>query len=112
MIAAMRIFRALCLAGIVVGLAVALLAPRDTAGAEPLPLTVPTTTTASGPGRLGQADVGLTGPIGVGVEGTTAVGTVPGWPHPSWPKLGWPAIDTGGLALAVGALLAVAVARR
>ena len=113
----MRVFRALCLAGIAVGLAVSLIVSirGDASGAEPVPVMPATTTTVSGPARLGQAAVGLTGPIGAGVEGTTAVGTVSRWPTLGLPSIEWPTIDTGGLALAVGAvgaLLVVTIARR
>ncbi len=109
---AARILRAVCLAGIAVGIAVALLTSASSADAEPLPVTV-TTTTMAPTGDLRDA-VGLTGPIGASVEGTRAVGTVATWRLPGLPGLGLPDVDWGRAVLgaaAIACLFVVAIVR-
>lgn len=115
MLRAMKIFRALCLAGIAVGLVVALWSSIRDASADPLPVTVPTTTVAAGPTKLGQAAVGLSGPIGAGVEGTTATGQVTGWRLPSFDLPDLPDAETAFRlvvgTIAVACLIVVAAVR-
>lgn len=109
----MRIFRALCVAGIAVGLAVATVASITDAGAEPLPVT--TTTVATGPTTLGQAAVGLSGPIGATVDGTHATGRVSGWHMPEWDLPDLPSPETAVRlvlgTVAVACLFVVAAVR-
>ena len=101
----MRIFRALCVAGIAVGLAVATVASITAAGAEPLPVTVTTTTVPTGATKLAGVAVGLSGPIGATVEGTTATGTVSGWHLPSWDLPELPSADVA-VRLVLGVIAA------
>ena len=78
------------------------------AGADPQASVVPVTTTvAMPPATLGARGVGLSGPIGATVEGTTATGTVQQWWTPDL-GLGWPDLEHVATAVAVvGGVVAV-----
>ena len=65
------------------------------------------TTVAMPPATLGARGVGLSGPIGATVEGTTATGTVQQWWTPDL-GLGWPDLEHVATAVAVvGGVVAV-----
>lgn len=70
------------------------------------------TTIPMPPSTLGARGVGLSGPIGATVDGTTATGTVDTvWPTVDLPSLpGLPALDVGGGIAAAVLFLAVLVA--